>query len=340
MPRALSCRHCNRGRYVERDPGTKRRRQAALLLVLRQEPARGPQADCRPLGVHLRRMRRALQRHHPRGARGPYGAARHQAAEAPRDQERPRRVRDRPGAGQEDPVRRRLQPLQATREPVGRLRQEGRRDLQEQHPADRADRLRQDAARRDAGAAAERAVHHRRRHHADRGGLRGRGRREHHPEAAAEVRLRRGEGADRHRLHRRNRQDLAQVRQPVDHPRRVRRGRAAGAAEADRRARLPPCRRRAAASTRSRSSCRSTRTNILFIVGGAFAGLEKIIRKRSQQRRHRLRGGGQEQRRGAEHRRAADGRGAGGSDQVRPDSRNLSAACPWSPRWTNSTKPR
>ncbi len=116
-----------------------------------------------------------------------------------------------------------------------RARQGRSRARQEQHPADRPDRLRQDAAGRDAGAPAERAVHHRRCHHADRGRLRRRGRREHHPEAAAEVRLRRREGADRHRLHRRDRQDLAQVRQPLDHPRRVGRGRAAGAAEADRR---------------------------------------------------------------------------------------------------------
>jgi hypothetical protein len=38
-------------------------------------------------------------------------------------------------------------------------------------------------------------------------------------------------GAARHRLHRRDRQDQPQVGQPVDHPRRLRRGRAAGAAE-------------------------------------------------------------------------------------------------------------
>ena len=68
----------------------------------------------------------------------------------------------------------------------------------------------------------------------DRGGLCRRGRREHHPEAAAEVRLRHRQGAARHRLHRRDRQDFAQERQPFDHPRRVRRGRAAGAAQADR----------------------------------------------------------------------------------------------------------
>jgi ATP-dependent Clp protease ATP-binding subunit ClpX len=43
-----------------------------------------------------------------------------------------------------------------------------------------------------------------------RGGLRRRGRREHHPLAAAERRLRRREVPARHRLHRRDRQDRAQ----------------------------------------------------------------------------------------------------------------------------------
>ena len=55
----------------------------------------------------------------------------------------------------------------------GGARSQGRRrDRQEQHPADRPDRLRQDAAGRDARAPAQRAVHDRRRHHADRSGLR------------------------------------------------------------------------------------------------------------------------------------------------------------------------
>ena len=49
-----------------------------------------------------------------------------------------------------------------------------------------------------------------------------------------------------------------QVRQPLDHPRRVGRGRAAGAAEDHGRHHRLACRRRAAASIRSRSSCRST----------------------------------------------------------------------------------
>ncbi len=77
-----------------------------------------------------------------------------------------------------------------------------------QHPAGRPDRLRQDAAGGNPGAHAQRAVHHGRCDHADRSRLRRRGRGEHHPEAAAEVRLRRREGAARHRLHRRDRQDL------------------------------------------------------------------------------------------------------------------------------------
>ena len=41
------------------------RRTAALqVLVLRQEPGRGPQADRGAVRLHLRRVRRALQRHH------------------------------------------------------------------------------------------------------------------------------------------------------------------------------------------------------------------------------------------------------------------------------------
>jgi ATP-dependent Clp protease ATP-binding subunit ClpX len=49
-----------------------------------------------------------------------------------------------------------------------------------------------------------------RRDDAHRGRLRRRRCREHHPEAAAELRLRRREGSTRHRLHRRDRQDQPQ----------------------------------------------------------------------------------------------------------------------------------
>ena len=60
-------------------------------------------------------------------------------------------VRHRPGARQEDALRRRLQPLQAhQRRDAGRRR---RRAAEEQHPAGRPDRLRQDAAGADAGPA-------------------------------------------------------------------------------------------------------------------------------------------------------------------------------------------
>ena len=52
---------------------------------------------------------------------------------------------------------------------------------------------------------------------------------------------------------------IAEDREPVDHARRLGRGRAAGAARRSSRARSPACRRRAAASTRSSSSSRSTR---------------------------------------------------------------------------------
>ena len=102
---------------------------------------------------------------------------------------------------------------------------------QEQHPADRPDRLRQDAAGADAGQDPRRSLLHRRRHRAHRGRLRRRGCREHPAAADPDRRLRHRARRARHRLHRRDRQDRAQGRQPLDHARRLRRGRAAGAAQ-------------------------------------------------------------------------------------------------------------
>ena len=106
-----------------------------------------------------------------------------------------------------------------------------RRAAEVEHPAARPDRLRQDAARADARADPQRPVRDRRRDRAHRGRLRRRGRREHPAEADPGRRLRHQEGRDRDHLHRRGRQDRAQGRQPVDHARRLRRGRPAGAAE-------------------------------------------------------------------------------------------------------------
>ena len=213
------------------EQGQQRRRrfqEHALLLVLRQEPARSAQADRRPDRLHLRRMRRAVHGHHPRGEQDLDGEVARRRADPAGDPEGPRRLRDRPALRQARAVGRRPQPLQA---PRARRQEQRRRAGEVEHPADRPDRLRQDAARPDARPHHRRALHHGRRHDADRSRLCRRGRREHHPEAAAVGRLQCRAGAARHRLYRRDRQDFAQVRQPVDHPRRVGRGRAAGAAE-------------------------------------------------------------------------------------------------------------
>ena len=198
------------------------------MLVLREEPEAGEEAHRRTRRVHLRRVHRPVQRDHRGGALRDLRAEARRAPEAARDLRVPRRVRGRPGHGEEGPVRRRLQPLQA--DPGGR---EGlrRRAAEVQHHDARPHGLRQDAAGADAGAHAERPVRHRRRHRADGGRLRRRGRREHPAEADPGRRLRREEGRDRHHLHRRGRQDRPQVREPLHHPRRERRGRAAGAAE-------------------------------------------------------------------------------------------------------------
>ena len=138
----------------------------------------------------------------------------------------PERLRRRPGGGEAHALGRRLQPLQARADGDGRGRG---RALEVEHPAARPDRLREDAARPDARADPERPVRDRRRDGAHRGRLRRRGRREHPPQADPGRRLRREEGRDRDHLHRRGRQDRAQGGQPVDHARRVGRGRPAGA---------------------------------------------------------------------------------------------------------------
>jgi len=84
-----------------------------------------------------------------------------------------------------------------------------------------------------------------------------------------------------HRLHRRDRQDHAQVREPLHHPRRLRRRRAAGALEAHRR----HGGFRAASRRRKHPNqdfIQLDTTNILFICGGAFEGLEKIVERRTE----------------------------------------------------------
>ena len=115
------------------------------------------------------------------------------------------RLHSGPVQRQANPVGGGLQPLQAG---AARLRHRPRRRAPEvEHPAHRPHRLRQDAHGPDPGPDAQRALRHRRRHRPHRGGLRGRGRGEHPPQAHPGRRLRRQEGRDRHHLHRRDRQD-------------------------------------------------------------------------------------------------------------------------------------
>ena len=238
-------------------------------------------------------MRRAVHGHHPRGEQVLAGEVARRRADAARNLQGPRRLCHRPEPRQARAVGRRPQPLQAA-EP--RRQEQRRRAGEVEHPADRPDRLRQDAARADAGAHPRRAVHHGRRDDADRSRLCRRGRREHHPEAAAGGRLQRRAGAARHRLHRRGRQDQPQVRQPLDHPRRVGRGRAAGAAEDHgRHGRLVPP--QGGRKHPQQEFLQVDTTNILFICGGAFAGpredhlrprpqdLDRLRRQRRRRRR-------------------------------------------------------
>ena len=208
---------------------SNRLQRTAPLLLLRQVPAPGQEAHRRPRRLHLRRVHRSLQRDHRRGADGSADLRHREPPQAAGDLRRPRRVRRRPGGVQAHAVGRGLQPLQARADDA--VRRQRHRAAEVQHPAARPDGLRQDAARPDARPDPQRPVRDRRRHGADRGRLRRRGRREHPAQAHPGGRLRRQEGRDGDHLHRRGRQDRAQGRQPVDHARRLRRGRPAGAAE-------------------------------------------------------------------------------------------------------------
>ena len=211
------------------------------LQLLREEPGAGPQADRGPGRLYLRRVHQPLPGNHRRGdARGAQGpAAGSQAAQPAPDQRGPRPVRHQPGAAQEGPLGRDLQPLQADQRRPHRRR--GRAPEVERPPR-RADRLGQDADGPDPGPRPRRPVLHRRRDQPDRGRLRRRGRREHPPAPDPGRGLRRRPGAARDHLHRRDRQDRAQGRQPLDHPGRLGRGRPAGTAQdprRDRRQRAP-----------------------------------------------------------------------------------------------------
>ena len=241
--------------YGEKDYYERNR----LLLVLRVAPQRGRRSVRRQRRcLHLRPVHRARtlaaraeqgrarqQKSQADPARGTDETGRHQGLSGP--------VRYRTGRGQAPHGRRRIQPLQEADARAERRKAD--RDRQVEHPDGRSDRYGQDADGPDDRQAAESPVHDRRRDRTDRGGLRGRRRREHPLAAASGGRLRRSLGRTGNRLYRRDRQDRPQGRQPVDHARRVGRGRTAGPAQDSR----GNGGQRAAASTPSRSSSPSTR---------------------------------------------------------------------------------
>ena len=170
--------------------------------------------------------------HHSRGEQILAGEVARRHSDAEGDPQGSRRLRDRSGSRQEGALGRRPQSLQAAQSSDQAQRCRAR---EVQYPADRADRLRQDAVGADAGAHPRCALHHGGCDDAHRSRLCRRGCREHHPQAAAIGRLQCRARPARHRLYRRDRQDQPQVRQPLDHPRRLGRGRAAGAAQDHRR---------------------------------------------------------------------------------------------------------
>ena len=89
VTRGISGNRVQRVRGTGMHVGKKRfeRRKTAVLLVLRQEPARGQEADRRSVGVHLRRVHRPVQRHHPRRGRQADPSARTAKSDLPTPQE-------------------------------------------------------------------------------------------------------------------------------------------------------------------------------------------------------------------------------------------------------------
>ena len=208
-----------------------------------------------PDRIHLRRMRRTVHGHHPRGEQVLAGEVARRHSDPEGNPQGSRRLRDRPGARQEGALGRRPQSLQAAQPPDQAQR---RRAREVEHPADRPDRLRQDAAGADAGAHPRRAVHDGGRDHADRSRLCRRGRREHHPQAACSrpttMSSAPSAASSISTRSTRFRASPTIPRSPATCRARACSRRCSRSWKAPSRA----CRRRAAASIRSRNSCRST----------------------------------------------------------------------------------
>jgi hypothetical protein len=140
-----------------------------------------------------------------------------------------------------------------------------RRAGEVEHSTDRADRFRQDAARPDAGAQPRCSLYDSRCDDADRSRLRRRGRGEHHPQAAAVRRLqRRARPRAASSISTRSTRYRASPtipRSPATYRARACSRRCSRSWKAP----SPACRRRAAASIRSRNSCRSIRLRAAWL---------------------------------------------------------------------------
>jgi ATP-dependent Clp protease ATP-binding subunit ClpX len=201
----------------------------------------------------------------------------------------------------------------------------GRRAAEVEHPAARPHRLRQDAARADARADPQRAVRDRGRDRADRGRLRRRGRREHPLKLiqAADFDIKKAETGIIYI------DEVDKIARKADNPSITRDVSGEGVQQALLKilegtvASVPP---QGGRKHPHQEFLSIDTTNILFICGGAFAGLDKIIAAADRQERGRLRREGALEALGGVG-RAARRRDARGPPQLRADPRVHRPAC-------------